>query len=64
MEWASLGITVNSISPGYVLSDMIANPPDEKAASWSKEWKDRTPVGRYVLLDRWLCRGALAVNAD
>jgi NAD(P)-dependent dehydrogenase (short-subunit alcohol dehydrogenase family) len=45
-EWAHLGITVNSISPGYVSTDMIANPPDETAKQWAADWTNRTPVGR------------------
>lgn len=45
-EWAELGITVNAISPGYVSTDMIANPPDETARQWVNEWTKRTPVGR------------------
>lgn len=52
VEWASLGITVNSISPGYVATDMIANPPDETAKAWATEWTQRTPVGRYVKQNR------------
>lgn len=47
-EWAHLGIYVNSISPGYVLTDMIANPPDETAKAWTAEWQRRTPVGRFA----------------
>src|SRR5699024_6640881 len=45
VEWAGRGIRVNSISPGYFLSDMTrqfteANP--ELAA----EWRARIPLGR------------------
>lgn len=51
-EWAHLGVYVNSISPGYVLTDMIANPPDAQAQAWSKEWQDRTPVGKFATPDQ------------
>ncbi|WVO14625.1 hypothetical protein L204_102262 [Cryptococcus depauperatus] len=47
-EWAHLGISVNSVSPGYVSTDMIANPPDSSAKAWVNEWQDRTPVGRFA----------------
>lgn len=51
-EWSHLGIYVNSISPGYVLTDMIANPPDETAKAWAKDWENRTPVGRFATADQ------------
>ncbi|KAE8540843.1 hypothetical protein D1P53_003207 [Cryptococcus gattii VGV] len=47
-EWSHIGVAVNSVSPGYVSTDMIANPPDATASNWVKEWEKRTPVGRYV----------------
>ncbi|WVQ74147.1 hypothetical protein IAR50_003739 [Cryptococcus sp. DSM 104548] len=50
-EWSHLGISVNSVSPGYVSTDMIANPPDATAAAWVKEWEKRTPVGRFASAD-------------
>ncbi|WVQ80309.1 hypothetical protein IAT38_002414 [Cryptococcus sp. DSM 104549] len=50
-EWAHLGVTVNSVSPGYVSTDMIANPPDETAKAWVGEWESRTPVGRFATAD-------------
>lgn len=51
-EWSHLGIYVNSISPGYVLTDMIANPPDATAASWASDWQRRTPVGKFATPDQ------------
>lgn len=48
LEWAAYGLTINSVSPGYVLTDMIANPPDETAKTWVKEWENRTPIGRFA----------------
>ncbi|KAK8870090.1 hypothetical protein IAR55_000660 [Kwoniella newhampshirensis] len=47
-KWSHLGINVNSVSPGYVSTDMIANPPDETAKAWVGEWEKRTPVGRFA----------------
>lgn len=44
-EWAHLGITVNSISPGYVATDMISTG-DESTKDWAAEWTQRTPVGQ------------------
>ena len=44
-EYASRGIRVNALAPGYVVSDMtkggIAN------AAWNKIWTDNTPMGRF-----------------
>jgi NAD(P)-dependent dehydrogenase (short-subunit alcohol dehydrogenase family) len=51
-EWAHLGITVNSISPGYVATDMIANPPNEEAEAWATEWTQRTPVGHFATAEQ------------
>ncbi|OXM75559.1 cytoplasmic protein [Cryptococcus neoformans Bt63] len=50
-EWSHIGVAVNSISPGYVSTDMIANPPDATASTWVKEWEKRTPVGRFATAD-------------
>ncbi|KAI5454154.1 hypothetical protein NCC49_004220 [Naganishia albida] len=47
-EWAPLGVTVNAVSPGYVSTDMIANPPDAKAETWVNEWQGRTPAGHFA----------------
>lgn len=44
-EYASRGIRVNALAPGYVVSDMtkggIAN------AEWNKVWTENTPMGRF-----------------
>lgn len=50
-EWAHLGITVNSISPGYVETDMIANPPED-CKDWVRQWKERTPAGNFATPDQ------------
>lgn len=43
MEWVSRGIRVNSISPGYIMTPMIAGPEwADKVAGF----KDQTPMGR------------------
>lgn len=38
-------------SQGYVLTDMIANPPDATASTWVSEWQARTPAGRFATPD-------------
>ncbi|ODN73132.1 hypothetical protein L202_07698 [Cryptococcus amylolentus CBS 6039] len=74
-EWSHLGISVNSVSPGYVSTDMIASPPDATAASWVSEWEKRTPVGRFaspaeigefiaVLLSEKMGGGGFMVGSD
>ncbi|RSH82863.1 hypothetical protein EHS25_005853 [Saitozyma podzolica] len=50
-EWAHIGVMVNSVSPGYVLTDMIANPPDATASTWVSDWQARTPAGRFATPD-------------
>lgn len=50
-EWAHLGITVNSVSPGYVETDMIANPPED-CKDWVREWERRTPTGTFATPDQ------------
>ncbi|WRT67710.1 uncharacterized protein IL334_004682 [Kwoniella shivajii] len=45
-EWAKYGITVNTISPGYIATDMIANPPPGEEL-WVQKWHDMTPVDRF-----------------
>lgn len=47
-EWAKYGITVNSVSPGYVKTDLIANPPPGEGAEWVAKWGAMTPVGRFA----------------
>jgi NAD(P)-dependent dehydrogenase (short-subunit alcohol dehydrogenase family) len=43
-EWAHLGIYVNSISPGYVQTDMIASD----TTGMANNWRSRTPVGHFA----------------
>jgi len=42
-EWAKRGVRVNSISPGYISTEMGkgANP------DWKAEWTRLTPMGRF-----------------
>lgn len=44
-EYASRGIRVNAVAPGYIISDMtaggIANP------EWNRTWSENTPMGRF-----------------
>ncbi|KAL1405740.1 hypothetical protein Q8F55_007410 [Vanrija albida] len=47
-EWAPYGITVNTISPGYVKTDMTMHPPPGEGAAWVKKWGDMTPVDRFA----------------
>lgn len=42
VEWAPYHIRVNSISPGYIATDMTLSAPQE----WQVRWKDLTPTGR------------------
>lgn len=45
-EWARYGITVNSISPGYM--DTVLNEGEGLAAA-RKVWNERNPAGRMGL---------------
>ncbi len=42
MEWVDKGIRVNSISPGYVMTDMI----NEVRPDWIAAWTGNIPLGR------------------
>ena len=42
VEWAPFHIRVNSISPGYIATDMTLSAPQE----WQERWKDLSPTGR------------------
>ncbi|RUP21890.1 reductase with broad range of substrate specificity [Jimgerdemannia flammicorona] len=46
-EWASLNIRVNSISPGYISTDMTKMGIDEDPAMFN-EWMRHTPAGRMA----------------
>jgi len=42
VEWANLGIRVNSISPGYIYTELTSSVRED----WRKEWADLTPMKR------------------
>lgn len=45
-EWAKTGVRVNSISPGFVGTPMVAKVMDDPV--WSGLIKSRTPMGRVA----------------
>lgn len=45
VEWASAGIRVNSVSPGYFLSEMTAQFTQQNP-ELAREWESRIPMGR------------------
>lgn len=47
-EWAPYGVTINTVSPGYVSTDMISDTPSGEGASWVEKWKRDTPVDRFA----------------
>lgn len=47
VEWAGAGIRVNSISPGYVLSDMTRRLT-EREPELRRDWVSRIPQGRMA----------------
>lgn len=50
VEWAPAGIRVNSIAPGYVLSDLTERIIDQQP-SLRDEWTARIPQGRIATPD-------------
>ncbi|GAA1540517.1 NAD(P)-dependent dehydrogenase (short-subunit alcohol dehydrogenase family) [Microbacterium ginsengiterrae] len=44
-EWADRGVRVNSISPGYIATDLTAALL-EREPELGEVWRDRTPTGR------------------
>jgi NAD(P)-dependent dehydrogenase (short-subunit alcohol dehydrogenase family) len=45
VEWAPVGIRVNAIAPGYMLSDMTRQFTDENP-ELARGWIQRIPAGR------------------
>jgi sorbose reductase len=45
VEWASAGIRVNAIAPGYMLSDMTRQFTEENP-DLARQWTGMIPVGR------------------
>ncbi|CAN5763122.1 SDR family NAD(P)-dependent oxidoreductase [soil metagenome] len=43
-EWAGRGLRVNSVSPGYIGTEMTKLGMENEA--WKKEWLELTPLGR------------------
>ena len=43
-EWAARGLRVNSVSPGYIGTEMTKLGMSNEA--WKKEWLELTPLGR------------------
>jgi NAD(P)-dependent dehydrogenase (short-subunit alcohol dehydrogenase family) len=43
-EWASRGVRVNSVSPGYIGTDMTKR--GMATAGWGETWLERSPMGR------------------
>ena len=50
VEWAPFGIRVNSISPGYVLTDLTQKIIDSDPALLD-DWTSRIPQGRLATPD-------------
>ncbi|MDC7239704.1 MAG: SDR family oxidoreductase [Spirochaetales bacterium] len=42
VEWVNHNVRVNSISPGYIATEMTLSAPEE----WKSRWTDLTPAGR------------------
>ena len=42
VEWAPYNVRVNSLSPGYIATEMTLKAPDE----WKNRWVDLTPAAR------------------
>lgn len=44
-EWATRGVRVNSVSPGYIGTELL-NKGLKEFPEWGKIWLDMTPMGR------------------
>lgn len=47
MEWVDYGVRVNSVSPGYTVTEMSVNVPKE----WNDVWMETTPMKRMASPD-------------
>lgn len=47
IEWLPLGIRVNAVSPGYVLTDMTRNVVDHDV-DLADDWRRRTPIETFA----------------
>lgn len=43
-EWAKTGIRVNSVSPGYIGTELVKNVL-QQSEEWSSVWHEMTPIG-------------------
>ena len=42
IEWIEYGIRVNSVSPGYIFTDMV----NKEDPAWIRQWIDSIPMKR------------------
>jgi len=60
VEYAKRGIRINSLSPGYTLTEMNKRP---EVKDLLKIWADRTPMGRHAEVDE-IASAALFLVSD
>jgi NAD(P)-dependent dehydrogenase (short-subunit alcohol dehydrogenase family) len=58
-EWASKGIRVNAIAPGYVVTEIASNEYED----YSHYWRDEVPMRRYATPDE-IAPTALLLASD
>ncbi len=58
VEWAPYNVRVNSLSPGYIATEMTLKAPEE----WKNRWVDLTPAGRMGTPEELV--GAIVYLAD